>query len=118
MAAGVTAAAAVPASLAILNGSHQSDLADLAPPKPTDPQEQAQPAAADAQKDSEGYSVPPQNLDPISQAQQDAAAGEGPAPALNVAIRDAPIQDEGASGEASLANAATKLVCTVRKLLN
>ena len=117
MAAGATAVAAVPASLAILNGSHQSDLADLAPPKPAESQAQAPPAAAETEKDSEGYSVPPQNLDPISQAQQDAAAaGEGPPPVLNVAIREAPIQDEGASGEASLADAATKLVCIVRNL--
>ena len=114
MAAGATAVAAVPASLAILNGSHQNDLADLAPPRPAEPQ--AQPAA-ESQKDSEGFSVPPQNLDPISQAQQDAAAaGEGPAPVLNVAIRDAPIQDESISGESSLADAATKLVCTFRIL--
>lgn len=69
------------------------------------------PPAADSQKDSEGFSVPSQNLDPISQAQQEAAAlGEGAAPSFNVNIRDAPIQDEGGSADAALANMATKLV--------
>lgn len=113
-AAGGTAAAAVPATLAILNGSHQNDLAGLETPKASEPQAQSQPqpAAAESQKDSEGYSVPPQELDPITQAQQEAAMlGDGSQPQYNVNIRDAPIQEEGAGGAVSLTDAATRLVC-------
>lgn len=106
-----TAATAVPAALAILNGSHQGDLADLEPPKPAESQREIQPAITETQKDNEGFSVPPQDLDAISQAQQEAAAlGDGGAPQFNVNIRDAPIQ-EGGSSEAALAEVATKLVC-------
>ena len=113
VAAGATAATAIPAALAALNGSHQNDLADLAPPEPLEPQQPSQPPAAESQKDSEGFSVPPQELDPITRAQQEAAAaGEGSAPNFNVAIRDTPLQDDSANREASLADAATKLVCS------
>lgn len=89
-------------------GSHQGDLADLEPPKPSQPEP---PTISDAQQDSEGYSMRPSNLDPISQAQADAAAaGEGSAPAFNVNIRNAPIQEEGADSQAALASMANKLV--------
>ena len=104
-------AGGVPATLAILNGSHQRDLTELEPPKPAESEAQAPAAVVGSQKDSEGFSVPPQNLDPISQAQQEAAAlGEGAGSGLNVNIRDAPIQEEGASSEAALAEVANKLV--------
>jgi F-BAR domain only protein len=115
IAAGGAAVAAVPATLAVLNGGHQNDLADLAPPKPVEQQVQTPPVAGESQKDSEGFSVPPQNLDPISQAQQDAAAlGDGPAPQFNVNIRDAPIKED--SADSSLADAANKLVCPLSTL--
>lgn len=108
IAAGATAAVAGTATLAMLNGSHQNDLADLVPPKPVEPPIQTPPATTETLKDSEGFSVPPQSLDPISQAQADAAAfGEGSAQPFNVNIKDAPIQNR----EASLADAANKLVC-------
>lgn len=98
-------------SLAALNGSHQGDLADLDPPKPE--QSGSQPQPPEAERDTEGYSLPPQNLDPISQAQQEAAAaGDNGASPFNVNIRDAPIQEDGSNSEAALASVATKLVST------
>lgn len=82
------------------DGSHQSDLANLDPPKaysrPT----------LEPPRDSDGFSVPPASADPISQAQAEAAAET---PQFNVNIRQAPIHEEG--GEAALASVATKLVC-------
>ncbi|KAK5115575.1 hypothetical protein LTR62_001234 [Meristemomyces frigidus] len=84
------------------NGGHQRDLADLEPPKPSQPEPQP---IAETQRDAEGYSLPPQTLDPISQAQADAAAaGEGTSPAFNVNIRNAPIQDEMTESPAALAS--------------
>lgn len=113
--AGVVAAgAAGAATLAVPNGSHQGDLADLEPPKPAQTQEAssaAVPAAPEPKQDNEGFSVPPQNLDPISQAEQDAAA-EGSAPQFNVNIRDTPIQDDASNANSSLASVAGKLVST------
>ncbi|KAK3710927.1 Suppressor of Profilin deletion [Vermiconidia calcicola] len=100
--------AGAPPPIAIPNGSHQGDLADLDPPKPIQPEFPSQPRATDTPKDSEGFSVPPQDLDPISQAQRDAAL-EGGAPQYNVNIRDAPIQDDGGNPDAALADVATKL---------
>ena len=115
--------------LSLPNGSHQSDLSDLEPPRPVEATQErsssmnvpaASPAAAPAasapspsepQKDSEGYSVPPSDIDPITAAQQEAAAagGDGVPPQFNVNIRDAPIQEDGGNADA-LANVATKLV--------
>ncbi|KAF7193630.1 Cytoskeletal protein syp1 [Pseudocercospora fuligena] len=90
------------------NGSHQGDLAGLEPPKPAQPVAPTFAPVAEPSRDSEGFSVPPQNLDPISQAQADAEmAGEAQQPQFNVNIRNAPIQEEG--GEAALANMAGKL---------
>ena len=97
-----------PVAAIIPNGSHQGDLADLEPPKSAQPQP---PAPTETRKDSEGFSVPPQDIDPITQAQLDAAAaGEGSTPQFNVNIRDAPIQEEGGNSEAALASMANKLV--------
>ncbi|KAK5137206.1 hypothetical protein LTR08_000711 [Meristemomyces frigidus] len=94
----------------IPDGSHQGDLADLEPPKPYQPEAQAEIPAIEVPRDSEGYSVPPSNLDPISQAQADAAAaGESVAPAFNVNIRNAPIREEGGDSNAALASVANKL---------
>ncbi|KAK0914170.1 Suppressor of Profilin deletion [Friedmanniomyces endolithicus] len=89
----------------ILNGSHQGDLADLEPPKPSQPEPQAMP---EAQKDVEGYSLPPRALDPISQAQAEAAGAEGSAPSYNVNIRDAPTPDT-ADHQSALASMASAL---------
>ncbi|KAK3671815.1 Suppressor of Profilin deletion [Recurvomyces mirabilis] len=89
------------------NGGHQGDLADLEPPKPTQPEPVPM---AETQRDAEGYSLPPQTLDPISQAQADAAAaGEGSSPAFNVNIRNAPIQDESTDSHAALTSMASTL---------
>ncbi|KAK4548817.1 hypothetical protein LTR36_008590 [Oleoguttula mirabilis] len=94
----------------IPDGSHQGDLADLEPPKPSQPQPPYEAPAEEMQRDSEGFSVPPSNLDPISQAQADAAAaGEGVAPAFNVNIRTAPIQEERGDSEAALSSVANTL---------
>ena len=102
-----------PPPLSIPGGGHQGDLADLEPPKPAESQAETLPAAAESQRDSEGFSVPPQELDPISQAQQEAAASDAGAPQFNVNIRDAPIPDESGS-DGALAGMANKLVCTGR----
>ena len=105
--------------LPLPNGSHQSDLSDLEPPKPMEqPQERssslnaAGPAPpSEPQKDSEGYSVPPSDVDPITAAQREAEmSGDNVPPQFNVNIRDAPIQEDSSSADA-LANMATKLVC-------
>ena len=107
-----TSVAARAAAVNIPNGSHQGDLADLDPPKPSRAEPEAQqPPIAEPVQDNEGYSLPPLNLDPISQAQQDAAeSGERLEPAYNVNIRAAPIHEEGGDSEAALASVATKLV--------
>lgn len=68
--AGVAGAGA----LSIPNGSHQADLTDIEPPKASEPDPDAIQPVQEAQRDAEGFSMPPQNLDPISQAQQEAAA--------------------------------------------
>lgn len=94
---------------AFANGSHQSDLADLEPPKPFQPAAAAMPTSAETRRDNDGFSVPPQQLDPISQAQADAGdLGDRQEPQFNVNIRNAPIQEEG--GEVALASMAHKLV--------
>ena len=112
------AAGGVAAAAIALNGSHQNDMADLEPPQPTQSfPPRVSSAAAEPQKDSEGFSVPPPNLDPISQAQRDAASigdGEGGASPFNVNIRDKPLQEDGASSDAALAIVANKLVSAER----
>ena len=94
---------------AFANGSHQSDLADLDPPKPAQPAAAAAPTFAETRRDNDGFSVPPPQLDPISQAQADAGdMSDRQEPQFNVNIRNAPIQEEG--GEVALASMANKLV--------
>ena len=103
-----------PLAATIPDGSHQGDLADLEPPKPSQAEPQAETSAAETPKDSEGFSVPPAHLDIISQAQIDAAAaGEGTAPAFNVNIRNAPIQEESGDSQTALASMANKLVSSI-----
>lgn len=98
-------------TLAVPNGSHQGDLTDLEPPKPVQPiQEPLTPTTTEPQKDSEGYTLPPQDIDPITQAQQDAAAsGSEASNPFNVIIQNAPIEENSGSADA-LASMATKLV--------
>jgi hypothetical protein len=107
--AGAVGAAAVASS--IPNGSHQGDLADLEPPKATQPEPTPAPVIAEPERDNEGYSVPSRDVDPITQAQQDAAeAGETSAPQFNVNIRDAPVQaEQGEDEQAAIARLANKL---------
>lgn len=94
------------------NGSHQGDLADLEPPKPSQPAAAAVPTFVEPSRDNDGFSVPPQQLDPISQAQADAGdLGDRQEPQFNVNIRNAPIQEEG--GDVALASMANKLVSGV-----
>lgn len=94
------------------NGSHQGDLADLEPPKPSQPATAAVPTFVEPSRDNDGFSVPPQQLDPISQAQADAGdLGDRQEPQFNVNIRNAPIQEEG--GDVALASMANKLVSGV-----
>lgn len=111
VAAGAAAAGTAVAASSIPNGSHQGDLADLEPPKATQPEPAPAPVIAEPERDNEGYSVPSRDVDPITQAQQDAAeAGEAIAPQFNVNIRDAPVQDaEGEDAQAAIANLASKL---------
>ena len=111
VAAGAAAAGTAVAASSIPNGSHQGDLADLEPPKATQPEPAPAPVIAEPERDNEGYSVPSRDVDPITQAQQDAAeAGEAIAPQFNVNIRDAPVQDaEGEDAQAAIANLANKL---------
>ncbi|KAF2772682.1 hypothetical protein EJ03DRAFT_324672 [Teratosphaeria nubilosa] len=93
----------------IPNGSHQSDLADLEPPKPT---QLETPSIAAPQRDSEGFSIPQRDLDPITQAQLEAAGPGGAdaaAPAFNVNIRNAPIREEGGDDNVPLASVVNKL---------
>lgn len=97
-----------PTTLNYPSGSHQGDLADLDPPKVTQPEPRSMPTAVEPTRDSEGFSVPPQQLDPIAQAQADLTGGERPEPQYNVNIRNTPIQEEG--GDAALASVAGRLV--------
>ncbi|RMY44321.1 hypothetical protein D0865_10633 [Hortaea werneckii] len=91
----------------VQTGGHQGDLAGLEPPKAAVNEPEPAP---EPQQDSEGFTVRPEHNDPIMQAQMDAAAtGETTAPAYNVNIRDAPIQEEGGDSDAALASMANKL---------
>lgn len=106
---GTSSSARSPLSTMFPNGSHQGDLADLEPPKASQPEMPSVPILEERPRDSQGFSMPPPELDPISQAQADAAAlGERPEPQYNVNIRSAPIAEEG--GDAALASVATRLV--------
>ena len=97
----------------VQTGGHQDDLAGLEPPKAVVNEPEAAP---EPQQDSEGFTVRPEHNDPIMQAQMDAAAtGEATAPAYNVNIRDAPIQEEGGDSDAALASMANKLVSVMEK---
>ena len=85
---------------------------DIETPSAIIPERKESLAALEGRTDSEGFSLPPQNLDAISQAQQDAGlADDGTAPQFNVAIRDAPVQEDAGSPVADLASAANRLVC-------
>lgn len=97
-------------SLAILNGGHADDLADLEPPRPVERDIQT-PPVTEAQKDAEGFSVPPEDLDPISQAEKEAGLAREVSPLYNVNILNAPVSEGAASSEAAFATVANKLVC-------
>ncbi len=100
-----------PTPSTVVSDSHQNDMSDLDPPRPVWTERKESLRALEGQKDSEGYSMPSENVDPITQAQQEAALSEdGSSPALNVNIRNAPIQED-AVADSDLASVANRLVC-------
>ena len=67
--------------------------------------------AAEARRDSEGFTVPGATNDPISKAQQEAAQ-EGEQPQFKLDIRNEPIQEQDADAQAALSNVANTLRST------
>jgi hypothetical protein len=65
-------------------------------------------AVPEAQRDSEGFTVPAAVNDPISQAEQDAAQ-ENDQPQFKLDIRNEPIQEQDADAQAALSNVANTL---------
>lgn len=108
---GAAAGGAAAIASSIPNGSHQGDLADLEPPKISQPEPAPAPVIAEPERDNEGYSMPSRDVDPITLAQQEASdAGEATTPQFNVNIRDAPVQEaQGEDAQAAIANLANKL---------
>jgi hypothetical protein len=82
------------------------DLSDVQPP-PGPPPSHLKPAS-EAQKDSEGYTVPAAMNDPISQAEHDAAQ-ENDQQQFKLDIRKEPIPEQDADAQAALSNVANTL---------
>lgn len=82
------------------------DMSDVQPP-PGPPPSHLKPAP-EAQKDSEGFSVPAPMNDPISQAENDAAQ-ENDQPQFKLDIRNEPIPEQDADAQAALSNVANTL---------
>ena len=82
------------------------DLSDVQPP-PGPPPSHLKPAS-EAQKDSEGYTVPASMNDPISQAEHDAAQ-ENEQQQFKLDIRKEPIPEQDADAQAALSNVANTL---------
>jgi hypothetical protein len=103
---------AVPARLSsgVANGTTGGalfpDLSDVQPP-PGPPPSHLKPVS-EAQKDSEGYSVPAAMNDPISQAERDAAQ-ENDQQQFKLDIRKDPIPEQDADAQAALSNVANTL---------
>lgn len=82
------------------------DLSDVQPP-PGPPPSHLKPAS-EAQKDSEGYTIPASMNDPISQAEHDAAQ-ENEQQQFKLDIRKEPIPEQDADAQAALSNVANTL---------
>ncbi|PQE29241.1 SAFF domain-containing protein [Rutstroemia sp. NJR-2017a BBW] len=82
--------------------SAMRDLSDVEPPPGPPPSH-----FREAQKDSEGFSMPSAANDPISQAQQEAQ--ELNEPQFKLDIRDQPIPEQDADAQAALSNVANTL---------
>ncbi|KAL2061030.1 hypothetical protein VTL71DRAFT_9082 [Oculimacula yallundae] len=98
-----------PSNARTINGTAPStspDLSDVQPP-PGPPPSHIK-AAAETQRDAEGFSVPAPMNDPISQAQQDAAL-ELEQPQFKLDIRNEPIPEQDADAQAALSNVANTL---------
>jgi hypothetical protein len=91
------------------------DLSDVQPP-PGPPPSHLKPAS-EAQKDSEGYTVPAAMNDPISQAEHDAAQ-ENEQQQFKLDIRKEPIPEQDADAQAALSNVANTLRSQQASTLN
>ncbi|KAH9221291.1 Muniscin C-terminal mu homology domain-containing protein [Leptodontidium sp. 2 PMI_412] len=98
-----------PSTSRATNGTPASNLPDLSDvqPPPGPPPSHLK-AAAETQRDAEGFSVPAPMNDPISQAQQDAAV-EGEQPQFKLDIRKEPIPEQDADAQAALSSVANTL---------
>ncbi|KAJ0278614.1 hypothetical protein COL940_007196 [Colletotrichum noveboracense] len=107
-------AARLGSSAGTVNGTHDTDVQDVAPP-PGPPPSQVKEAEV---KDSEGFTIRPPADDPISQAQREAAEENEQMFKLNIA--SSPIQEEDADAKEaalnSVANTLTQMAAPSRKL--
>ncbi|KAF9874764.1 fes cip4 domain-containing protein [Colletotrichum karsti] len=101
-------------SAGTVNGNHDTDVLDVAPPPGPPPSQTKEPEA----KDAEGFTIRPPADDPISQAQREAAEENEQMFKLNIA--SSPIAEEDADAkEAALTNVAntlTQMAAPSRKL--
>ncbi|KAK2028019.1 SAFF domain-containing protein [Colletotrichum zoysiae] len=97
-----------------INGTHDADALDVAPP-PGPPPTQAQDTES---KDAEGFTIRPPDNDPISQAQREAADESEQMFRLNIA--SSPIAEEDADAKqaamSNVANTLTQMAAPSRKL--
>ncbi|OLN95841.1 Cytoskeletal protein syp1 [Colletotrichum chlorophyti] len=111
---GSSDAARLGSSAGTVNGTHDADVADVAPP-PGPPPSQSKEADA---KDAEGFTIPPPADDPISQAQREAAEENDQLFKLN--IQSSPIAEEDADAKqaamSNVANTLTQMAAPSRKM--
>ncbi|KAK2040806.1 SAFF domain-containing protein [Colletotrichum somersetense] len=97
-----------------INGTHDTDALDVAPP-PGPPRTQVQDTES---KDAEGFTIRPPDNDPISQAQREAADESEQMFRLNIA--SSPIAEEDADAKqaamSNVANTLTQMAAPSRKL--
>ncbi|KXH66860.1 SAFF domain-containing protein [Colletotrichum salicis] len=97
-----------------VNGNHDTDALDVAPP-PGPPPSQGKDSQA---KDDEGFTIRPPDNDPISQAQREAAEENEQMFKLNIA--NSPIAEEDADAKqaamSNVANTLTQMAAPSRKL--
>jgi F-BAR domain only protein len=93
---------AIPGTANGMTSSAFADLSDVQPPPGPPPSH-----LKEAQKDSEGFTVPAAMNDPISQAENEAQ--EGNEPQFKLDIRKDPIPEQDADAQAALSNVANTL---------
>ncbi|KAF6817102.1 Cytoskeletal protein syp1 [Colletotrichum plurivorum] len=112
---GTAEAARLGSSAGTVNGTHDTDILDVAPPPGPPPSHNKEPEA----KDAEGFTIPPPADDPISLAQREAAADENEQ-LFKLNIQNSPIAEEDAEAKqaamSNVANTLTQMAAPSRKI--